>query len=336
VVTGIENRLFWAGFLFHEKLTDVIIDSKSATKRGEESMFSLSMFGFNALWSPYFLLALVGVLVGYFLLTVKFREKFKDTAPLTVKQGVIFSIAIVLLYVIKGSPIDLMGHLMFYAHMIQMAVLYLIIPQLFIIGIPQWVWKKILQFPIVKPLFKFLTRPIIALVFFNGMFSFYHIPLIFDFIKTDVFLHAAYTSVLFVMATIMWWPLVNQVESRLTGLKKIGYIFADGILLTPACALIIFADVPMYSTFSDPTAWAASLELCVSPTILSTLSLSGPEMFNSMSLLHDQQLGGVLMKVLQEIIYGVVLFQVFFEWYQKEQEETEVEKLHRLEPQLNE
>lgn len=296
------------------------------------------MFGFRALWSPYFLLAMLVVLVGYFLLTVKFRHRFKDTEPLTTKQGIIFTSGIILLYAIKGSPIDLMGHLMFYAHMIQMAFLYLVIPPLLIVGIPQWVWKKLLNITVIRVLFKFFTKPIIALIVFNGMFSFYHIPLIFDVIKTDMLLHASYTTVLFIMAIFMWWPLINQVEveSRLSGVKKIGYIFADGILLTPACALIIFADAPMYDTFSDPSAWAQALELCVSPTILATLSLSGPEMFSSMSLVHDQQLGGVIMKVLQEIIYGVVLFQVFFEWYRKEQGETDAEKLHRLNPQLNE
>lgn len=296
------------------------------------------MFGFRALWSPFFLLAMVIVLAAYFLLTVKYRKKFKDTEPLTTKQGIIFTSAIVLLYVIKGSPVDLMGHLMFYAHMIQMAFLYLVIPPLFVVGIPQWVWRKLFNISFIRGLFKFFTKPIIALALFNGLFSFYHIPLIFDVIKTDMLLHATYTTLLFIMAIFMWWPLINQVEveSRLSGVKKIGYIFADGILLTPACALIIFADTPMYDTFSDPSAWAAALELCVSPTILATLNLSGPEMFSSMSLLHDQQLGGVIMKVLQEIIYGVVLFQVFFEWYRKEQGETEAEKLHRLNPQLNE
>lgn len=296
------------------------------------------MFGFRALWSPFFLLAMVIVLVGYYLLTVKYRQRFTDAEPLTIKQGVFFTSGLILLYAIKGGPLDLMGHLMFYAHMIQMAFLYLVIPPMIIVGIPQWIWRKVLDFSFIKPIFRFLTKPIIALILFNGMFSFYHIPLIFDVIKTDMLLHATYTSVLFVMAILMWWPLINQVEveSRLSGVKKIGYIFADGVLLTPACALIIFADAPMYDTFSDPTAWAQALELCVSPTILATLSLSGPEMFSSMSLLHDQQLGGVLMKVLQEIIYGVVLFQVFFEWYRKEQDETEAEKLLRLDPQLNE
>lgn len=298
-------------------------------------MLSLNMFGFRALWSPYFFLVMVAVLAVYFLITVKYRNRFEDSEPITTKQALLFTSGIILLYAIKGSPLDLMGHLMFYAHMIQMATLYLIIPPILIVGIPQWIWRKILVKPVIKPLFNFFTRPIIALILFNGMFSFYHIPLIFDVIKTDMLLHASYTVVLFIMAVFMWWPLINQVDvdSRLSGVKKIGYIFADGILLTPACALIIFADMPMYDTFSDPTAWAAALELCVSPTILSTLELSGPEMFNSMSLLHDQQLGGVLMKVLQEIVYGVVLFQVFYEWYRKEQEESEIEKLQHLDPQ---
>lgn len=299
-------------------------------------MFSLNMFGFKALWSPYYFLALLVVLIGYFLLTVKYRKRFKESEPLTKRQGSLFTIAIILLYAIKGSPIDLMGHLMFYAHMIQMAFLCLVIPALVIMGIPQWMWRKIRNHVMIKPIFSFFTRPIIALISFNGMFSFYHIPLIFDFIKTDLLLHAAYNSVLFVMALFMWWPLVNQVETeqKLAGLKKIAYIFADGVLMTPACALIIFANEPLYLTFSDPTAWAQALELCVSPTIIASLNLSGPEMFSSMSLLHDQQLGGVLMKVIQEFAYGIALFYAFVTWYRKEQADSEYEDLQLLNPDL--
>ena len=50
-------------------------------------------------------------------------------------------------------------------------------------------------------------------------------------------------------------------------------------------------------------------------------------MFASMSLLHDQQLGGVLMKIIQEIVYGVILAHVFFEWYKKDQQEAKEEQL---------
>lgn len=292
---------------------------------------TLDIFGFRALWSPYFFTALIIILAGYFLLTVKYRHKFKSSEPLTKKQGIYFTIGIVLLYASKGSPLDLMGHLMFYAHMTQMAVLYLVIPIFIIIGIPQWIWRAFLARKVFGTLFKFFTRPLIALVLFNGMFSFYHIPMIFDTIKVDMTLHSIYTILLFIVSIIMWWPLINQLEEhqKLSGVKKVGYIFADGVLLTPACALIIFADTPMYATFSDPTAWGQALALCVPASMLASLDLSGPEMFNSMSLLHDQQLGGVIMKIIQEIVYGYVLAVIFFKWHRKEQEDTS----HLMNPQ---
>lgn len=294
----------------------------------------LSIFGFRALWSPYFFVSLAVVLVLFFLLTIKFRHRFKTSEPLTFKEGAFFTSAIVVLYIIKGSPIDLMGHLMFYAHMIQMAVLYLVVPILFIHGIPTWIWRGVIIHPKVQPLFKFFTKPLIALIFFNGLFSFYHIPLIFDFVKTDMTLHTIYTAVLFVFSLFMWWPLVNKLPEHqtLSGLKKIGYIFADGILLTPACALIIFADVPMYATYSDPHAWGQALALCVPSATLANLNLSGPEMFNSMSLLHDQQLGGVIMKVIQEIVYGYILALVFFSWYRNEQSDSKVVENNLMNP----
>lgn len=296
---------------------------------------SLEIFGFRALWSPYFFTFVLLVLAGYYLVTVKYRTKFKNSEPLTRRQGIYFTIGMAVLYVVKGSPLDLMGHLMFYAHMIQMAVLYLVIPAFVILGIPQWIWRAVINYKGIKPLFRFFTKPLIALILFNGVFSIYHIPDVFDIVKTAMLPHAAYTIMLFFLAVFMWWPIINELpeEATLSGLKKVGYIFADGVLLTPACALIIFADTPMYATFSDPNAWAQALQLCVPSSTLASLNLSGPEMFNSMSLINDQQLGGVAMKIIQEIVYGIVLAQIFFAWYKKEQEETPVEKEHRLNPQ---
>jgi putative membrane protein len=300
-------------------------------------MFSLDLFGFRANWSPFYLVSLVVLLAVYYLLAYKFYPRFKGGKPGDIKQTTFFTMGIVLLYVVKGSPLDLLGHITFYAHMIQMAVLYLVIPPLLILGVPVWLWRAILSKPVVNHLFTLLTKPLIALILFNGLFSLYHIPLIFDVIKTNMWLHAGYTSMLFIFALLMWWPLLNILPERqsLTGLKKIGYIFADGVLLTPACALIIFADTPMYATFSDPNAWGQALALCVPTSTLASLNLSGPEMFSSLSLLEDQRLGGVLMKIIQEIVYGVVLAYTFFSWYNSEQEKEkeELALYHQQHPQ---
>lgn len=122
----------------------------------------------------------------------------------------------------------------------------------------------------------------------------------------------------------MWWPFVNKQDDgrELHRLKKVGYIFASGVLLTPACALIVFATAPLYSTYSDTSAWLKAMELCVPASTLSGLNLSSPELFSNMPVLEDQRLGGIIMKIVQEIVYGVILGQVFFEWFRKEQEQA--------------
>lgn len=286
---------------------------------------SLAIFGFRALWSPYLFLFVLLITISFFLITIKYRSYFKNSEPLSKAQAILFIVAMVLFYITKGGPIDLMGHLMFYAHMIQMAVLLFIIPPILIISIPNWIWKKLWASTFFRRIFGILKRPLFILILFNAVFSLYHLPIIFDFIKTNIFLHEAYTCLLMSLALGLWWPLVNRIETyqSLTGLKKVAYIFASGALILPACALIIFNDQPMYATYSNHELWAKSLELCVPPSTLSSLNLSGPEMFNSMSLIHDQQLGGVLMKVIQEIVYGFVLSRVFLEWYKKDQQEAD-------------
>src|SRR5436309_11994559 len=105
-------------------------------------VLTLEIFGFKALWSPFFFASLLVVTSAYFLLLVKYRNHFKNNEPLTHRQGILFVIAMLLLYAIKGSPLDLMAHLMFYIHMIQMAVLVLVIPPLVILSITASVWRN--------------------------------------------------------------------------------------------------------------------------------------------------------------------------------------------------
>jgi putative membrane protein len=289
----------------------------------------ISIFGFRALWSPVYLFVVI-VLVGLYFYLIR-KEKYKVTG----KQQFFFVSSMILLYLMKGGPFDLLGHLMFSAHMTAMAIVYLAVPPLMILGLPQTLLREVINIKRIRPIYSFFTKPLIALILFNGLFSFYHIPLIFDVVKTDEVLHAITSVVLFVGAFLMWWPVVNPLpeEESLTPIKKIGYIFADGVLLTPACALIIFASAPMYSTYTDSTLWLSALELCVPADMLASLNISTPELFNWFSLLEDQQLGGVIMKVVQEIVYGSILGYIFFQWAKKDRESDEVEL--KTEPQLN-
>ena len=281
---------------------------------------SLSIFGFQALWSPYLIGICVFLTVLYFLITVTWRNDFKVSEPLKKSEAIYFVLGMITLYIIKGSPIDLLGHIMFTMHMVQMALLLLLLPILIIKGIPWWIWKVVVELPVLRTIIKVMTQPVIAIFLFVGLFSVYHLPSVFDYIKLDTTFHGIITFVLFIAATFMYWPLLNQVEGqhKMKNILKLAYIAANAILITPACALIIFANSPMYSTYTDPEMWMQAMALCVPAATLSGLTLSGPELFTNMSAVADQQVGGVLMKIIQEIIFGVILYKVFRQWWTNE------------------
>lgn len=281
----------------------------------------LQIFGFRALWSPYFLIFIVGLAVAYYLITTVYRKKLGGSNKPSGKQQAYFYIGLLLLYLVKGSPIDLLSHIMLTAHMIQMAIFYFIFPIFIYKGIPKWIWERVVDFKYVKPIFTFMTKPLIALLVFNVLFSIYHMPAIFDFSKASQFAHSSISVILLIFAFIMWWPIVSPIKEMdtLKPLLKMAYLVASAAIITIACALLIFASNPVYSAYTSEGAWLQALSLCVPGDVLDGLqfTLSGPEMFSPLSIMEDQQLGGIIMKFVQEIVYGILLARIFFKWFSK-------------------
>ncbi|ANE45549.1 cytochrome C oxidase assembly protein [Paenibacillus swuensis] len=291
-------------------------------------MWGLDVFGYTALFSPFFMIFMLFIAASYWLLTGPQRNRFKDSVPVTKRQQTLFYTGLFLFYLVQGGPLDLMGHLMFTFHMLVMSISYIIVPPLILLGIPAWIWRPFLR-KLGNPQNRALMHPIFTAVLFNTMFSFYHIPQVHDTIMTNYALHTAYYLALLVAAFMMWWHIMCPVPeyNRLTELRKMGYIFLNGLLLTPSCALIIFAGDPMYAVYNDPKVWADAMGYCVpgNPADLLKMFEGGPStVFNLMSPLDDQQLGGTLMKLLQEAVFGVILAYVFRQWFKRENKEENI------------
>lgn len=281
-----------------------------------EQFFGLHLFGFAAKWSPYFMGSCVIVLALY---------EWLARGRVTGLQRFLFYSGVGLVYLSFGSPLDLLGHLIFSAHMMSMALAYMVAPPLLILGIPLELWDKFLLWKGWKTL-RWLMQPVITLVLFNVLFSMYHFPILHDKIMTIYWLHTIVYIVLFITSLMMWWHVTppDPKYARLTDLKKMGYIFATGLLLTPACALIVFTGSPMYATYSDPSVWMKALGYCVPGNVqlkLAALGVDGPAFFKVLPPLQDQQLGGVFMKLVQEGINAALLYYVFKKWYKREQKE---------------
>ena len=94
--------------------------------------------------------------------------RFENATKVSKKQNFYFTTGIVLLFC-KGGPVDLIGHIIFSAHMFEMAVMYIAVPPLLLLGIPIWLYRYI-TFKFVQIILKAFAKPLIALFVFNGLF----------------------------------------------------------------------------------------------------------------------------------------------------------------------
>lgn len=262
---------------------------------------------FAELWNPGLLLFLIVVGLLYTLAVTKWRPHFAESEPVSVKKKVYFWLALVLGYIASGTPIAYYGHHYYFSlHMLQQSILYLIMPPFFLLATPEWLLRGLLRSNWMKKAFRFLTHPVFTLFFFNFIFSVYHVPLVMDALMVHPVIHSVYNIVFLISAFLVWFPVFCPLPEYdiMSDMKRMGYIFLNGILLTPACALIIFASEPLYSMYA-----------------------AVPESLLVLRTVDDQQLGGVIMKIVQEIVYGIALGYTFYRWYRFERKKEDEEEM---------
>jgi putative membrane protein len=289
---------------------------------------------FEKCWVWNISLFMMAIIVLYTFVVGPWRHRFAGSQSVSFVRQLAFVVSIVLLYLTQGGPLSLLGHLIFTFHMTNMAIAYMLVPPLLIYGIPAWLWQRMFKARVWRlPLFRIVMNPIISIGLFTLLFSFYHMPNNHDWIMTHFRVHTIYYIVLFLSAMMMWWHIYCPVPEwrRMSHMLTLGYIFMSGLLLTPACAMIIFASGPLFGVYNDPQVWVKAMGYCVSgdPAVLLS-KFEGPSFFNLMTPKDDQQLGGIVMKLIQEFINSVALYTVFMQWFRKEraqEDEPNVEPL---------
>ncbi|WP_209973550.1 cytochrome c oxidase assembly protein [Paenibacillus eucommiae] len=269
--------------------------------------------GFFEMWNPILLLLLIVIGYVYWNLVGPEQRIFKDAEPVERNKKLLFYTGLSLFYIAQGSIVNYIGHhYLFSVHMLQQTILYLMVPILIWRGLPAWLLRPFLYKGFFGKIFTFLTRPLIAIFTFNMVFSIYHMPFIMNGLMQNEWLLFGYHLILQITAFTMWFPIFCPLpeKDKLSDMQKIGYIFANGVLLTPACALIIFAKTLLYDMYSYSNVPFAHLPA-----------------------LDDQQLGGVIMKIIQEIVYGAVLAHIFFRWYRRERQDDKDDYPQGYEPQ---
>lgn len=265
------------------------------------------LFWYAENWDLTLNLIFLGISVLYLLITGPFVSKIPGAEAVPVRQKVFFLLAMIIYYSALGSPINLLAHELFSMHMLQMSILFIVLPPFLLLGIPAWMLRPLLRFKALRAVGSFFTKPLIILFVFNGLLSLYHIPVAFNAIMGSHLYHYIAHFVLLIGAIMMWWPVICPIPEldRVKPLHKLAFIFANGILLTPVCALVIFADRPLFELYQE----------------MSTIA-------PIMQPIEDQQLGGVTMKIVQEIVYISAIGIVMNRWLreQREQDERELQE----------
>ncbi|KPC71031.1 hypothetical protein ADL26_15760 [Thermoactinomyces vulgaris] len=262
------------------------------------------VYGYWSNWDYKLNIVFLAIGILYVWLTGPFRKRFKDAELVPGWKKFCFLSGLIIYFFALGSPLNLMAHELFSMHMMQMSLLYFAVPPLLLLGMPAYLLRPVVNLKVVRGIIRFFTKPLFSVFFFNGLISFYHVPVVFDKIMKEHLLHNLSHGILLFAALCMWWPIIGPIPEwdRIKPIPKLGLIFANGILLTPACAMITFTDVVLFQSYMEMS-----------------------QVFPVMSPIHDQQLGGVIMKIMQEIVYITAIGLVFLKWLRQERAKDEAE-----------
>jgi len=257
----------------------------------------------SPLWWDFHIDALIPELVllfSYLTLIGPLREKYWQECSVSRGEVVCFLLAWLLLFLTEHSPLHVLSEdYSFTAHMVQHLLFMLVIPPLFIAGIPGWVFEKlVLRYTVGFVALRTATNPVVAFVAFNMTLVLWHIPEMYDLAVRVHNVHLLEHVTLLVTGILGWWPFQSRVNAlpRLPYGLQMLYLFVMSIPMGFVGAIITFAGTPIY------------------------LSYSGAEAIFGISHLLDQQIGGLLMKSSAGAAFVALLGVVFFAWAKSDEE----------------
>lgn len=252
-------------------------------------------------WHPDVWVLVIALTVGYTAaLRVLGPQHVADGArPASRRQQAFFFSGVVALWAGADWPMhDLSESFLFSAHMVQHLLFTFVAPPLLLLGIPAWLWRVVLQPPLLTTAVRFLTRPLVALLVFNGVIAITHWPTLVDMSLRSELVHLVIHFVLFVTAGFMWWPVVAPLPemATLSEPAKMLYLFLQSVLPTVPASFLTFADRPIYHFYA-----------------------SVPRVWQSFDVVTDQRIAGLIMKLGGGLLLWTVIAVLFFKWNAREE-----------------
>jgi cytochrome c oxidase assembly factor CtaG len=185
--------------------------------------------------------------------------------------------------------------------MLRVILYSMVAAPLLLSSIPPWLLRHLIR---PKPVFvvaKALTRWPVAFLVFNATVVIVNTPLAVDTLKITQLGSFTLDIALLLASLVLWYPVFGQLEElpRLGDPARAAYVLAQSIVPTGPASFLTFSRFPLFRVY----------ELA-------------PPFFAGFDPLSDQQVAGIMMKVVAGfglIAYAAVLF---FNWVRDERDDT--------------
>jgi putative membrane protein len=241
----------------------------------------------------------LGSVVAAYLITCRRHEGATgEVTPARTRRLFVGGMAV--LWVASEWPIhDLAEGYLYSAHMVQHLLYSLVAAPLLVAGTPAWLVRRLIAPRAVGAAFRFVVRPLPALVLFNGVLLFTHWPAVVEASVASELTHLALHVLVVGSAYVMWWPVVSPMPEMppLSPPAQMVYLFVQSLAPTIPASFLTFGTSPLYPVYATfPRIW-------------------------EMSALTDQLIAGLTMKLVGGAILWGVIAVVFFRWANREQRE---------------
>jgi putative membrane protein len=233
-----------------------------------------------------------------YLVALRRRRRSTGSRGASARKVTLFSLGVAVLWLGADWPLhDLAERYLYSMHMVQHLLFTLVAPPLLIAGLPDWLLREILRPRAVSRVVRFLTRPLVALIVFNGVLLFSHWPAVVDASVRSEPLHFGLHVLIVASAFVMWWPVMSPLP-EMPALPPPGqmlYLFLQSLAPTVPASFLTFGSTPLYPVYASfPRIWG-------------------------IDALTDQLIAGLTMKLAGGLILWGFIATIFFRWFAQEQ-----------------
>jgi len=212
--------------------------------------------------------------------------------PISRRQKCWFWSAWALLWIFTDFPIHDVAELRLYSvHMIQHAMLTVVIPPMMLLAIPTWLARLVLGDGLLDRFVRFWSRPIPAIIVYNFLIAISHWAFVVNGSVDSAPLHYTLHALLVMASFLVFMSICGPLpELQSNPPMKMVTLFLVSIIPTIPAAFLTVAETVLYSAYDQP------------------VRLWG------FDVVRDQQLAGVIMKVITGFYLWGIIAVIFFKW----------------------